>query len=293
MRPARFRWRRPQYRPAALTSGQAGKPIEPKEACTRIAGIGRIRFIALTVIDLCLLLSDKITICLILSSILSKLRPINLRQRKDLLSPMTLTQKSPTSGTLEFELGDDALTLRQSKGSQRLQTKIPYSALLPDPDHRAASQRGLLYAAGGVAFFIVSLLLVLPEVPDDGSRHFVGLLIFCFLIGFIFLILRFFKSRYDVLTYFYRNGSFAFNIWRNRPDETTFSEFVGEFGGLLKKTHDEVSSPPPIQPTLSAEIDRLGALRLKGLLTDQEFARAKESLLSQLERDGRVVGFHS
>ncbi len=206
---------------------------------------------------------------------------------------MTLTQKSPTSGTLEFELGDDALTLRQNKGSQRLQTKILYSALLPDPDHRAASQRGLLYAAGGVAFFLVNLLVALPQVPDDGSRQFVGLLVFFLLIGFVFLVRRFFKSRYDVLTYFYRNGSFALNIWRNRPDEATFSAFVAKFGELLKKTHDEISSPPPLGPTLSAEIDRLGALRLKGLLTDQEFTRAKESLLSQLEQGSRVVGFHS
>ncbi|MGL4400836.1 MAG: SHOCT domain-containing protein, partial [Luteolibacter sp.] len=192
----------------------------------------------------------------------------------------------------EYELESDSLVLKQKQGAERLQTRIKYSTLLPDPDHRASSERKLLY------FGIFLVLLAFPfgftatTIPDEVVRIFFTMLTIVTLIGAAVFIRRFMTSRFDVVTYFYRNGTFAFNVWRNVPDEASFTEFVSKLGKLIKDEHPSTDHAGSTTACLSLEIDRLGGLREKGLLTDEEFARAKSSLLEQLEQGGRVIGFH-
>ena len=203
---------------------------------------------------------------------------------------MTLKQKTPL-GLIEYELDDDALVLKQKKGSERLQTRIKFLTLLPDPDHRASAERKFLYVAIFLGVLALLFLWVGYGNPDEVTNIFFKSLAFVTLIAAGIFVYKFRKSRFDVLTYFYRNGAYAFNIWRNLPDETAYSEFIARLGESIRKEPEEVRNAGA--PSLSSEIDRLGALRVKGFLTEDEFARAKASLLDQLERGNRVMGFHS
>lgn len=203
---------------------------------------------------------------------------------------MILKQKTP-SGVIEYELEDEALVLKQKQGAERLQTRIKYATLLTDPDHRASSERKFLYFAIFLGFLMLFFGGIGASTKDEVSRIFFIMLAFVtFIVAAVFFY-RFRKSRFDVLTYFYRNGAFAFNLWRNLPDEVAFSDFLPKLTTLIKEGQ-ETSVNAGASASLSSEIDRLGALRVKGFLTDDEFARAKASLLEQLERGGRVMGFH-
>lgn len=204
---------------------------------------------------------------------------------------MTLKQKKPGK-LFEFELESDSLVLKQKQGAERLQTRIKYSTLLPDPDHRASSERKLLY----FGIFLVLLAFVFgcsaTTTLDEVNRIFFTSLTIVTLIAAAVCIHRFRKSRFDVVTYFYRNGAFAFNVWRDVPDEASFAEFISKLGKLIKDEQASTDHAGSTTTSLSSEIDRLGALREKGLLTDEEFVRAKSLLLEQLDRGNRVMGFH-
>lgn len=58
-------------------------------------------------------------------------------------------------------------------------------------------------------------------------------------------------------------------------------EFFAALGGALEKTPEPLE-PAPSTATVAEEIERLAALRDKGVLTEDEFVAAKENLLRQL-----------
>ena len=205
---------------------------------------------------------------------------------------MIIKQKTPDLTLLEYELDEDALVLRQKSGSERLQTRFNYSTLMPDADHRAGSERKWLY----FAIFQLCVAVFFGAAASGESREREISIVFTmfmlvFLVTTAVFIFKFLRSRFDVLSYLYPNGGLAFIIWRNLPDEQTFAPFIAGRTGRIKQAREAVRAAAS-PDSLSTEIDRLGTLRDKGLLTEEEFARAKASLLDQLERGGRVMGFH-
>jgi len=44
--------------------------------------------------------------------------------------------------------------------------------------------------------------------------------------------------------------------------------------------------------SIALELEKLGKLRDRNLLTEEEFSKAKDGLLSQIERGSRTMGFH-
>lgn len=204
---------------------------------------------------------------------------------------MILKQKTPGKFT-EYELEKDAIVLKQKQGAERIQTRIKFETLLTDPDHRASAQRGLLYFGIFITLLAIIFSSVASTTHDEVSRIFFVMLTVVSLAAAAVFFHRFRRSRFDVITYFYRNGSFAFNIWRNNPDEASFSDFVSELNQLIKVERESSDRAASEGSSLATEIDRLGTLRDKGLLTEEEFLRAKSSLLDGLDRSGRVMGFH-
>ncbi|MEO8616573.1 MAG: SHOCT domain-containing protein [Luteolibacter sp.] len=186
---------------------------------------------------------------------------------------------------------ETSIQLRNQKGASRYQTTINYSTLLPEPDHRSSSSRfylviGLFPFAAACFFFYLAY-----KSPDQFS------IFACSGVGVMAIVLsllavkKYQASRYDLLTFFYLNGSFAFSLAKNNPDKMTFSAFVES---LLRKIKDAQTTIPHSITSLTpiAEIEKLGILRDKGLLTDEEFEKTKKSLLDQLTQAPRTIGFN-
>ncbi|MES2996911.1 MAG: SHOCT domain-containing protein [Verrucomicrobiota bacterium] len=131
----------------------------------------------------------------------------------------------------------------------------------------------------------------LVNAADEEHWGSAALTITCIFSAAVVFFVRFRKSHFDVIIYFYRNGAFAFNIWRSIPNEAAVADFTSKLDESIKASHQATTHPDSVAG-ISSEIDRLGALR-KGLLTEEEFSRAKATLLEGLERGSRVVGFHS
>ena len=204
---------------------------------------------------------------------------------------MTLKQKRPGSGTTEIQLLDDKLIVRYSKGSNRTESSINYTSLLVDPDYRASADKRLVVAAGFAAL-MASFLMFSSRGGQDTELSPVMVMAGLILLGLSALLVRkYFTSKFDLCLFYYGNGSPAFNLNRNQPDQETYEKFVADVSRRVKTSIDEIS-PPGLPGSIALELEKLGRLKDRNLLTEEEFAKAKEGLLSQIDKGSRTLGFH-
>lgn len=203
---------------------------------------------------------------------------------------MILKQKSIAHGQTKFELMDDKLVVRIRKGANHSETSIIYRTLMPEYDSRASSERRYLVTGVVLVIFAVSLFFIAGTVTDQVMR-FMPIMGAILLLGFAVAVVRqYLATRFDLVLFFYRNGSVAFSIDRDKPDPEAYHSLVENIVRRIKNAEEEPLSAN--STSLIGELERLGKLRDKSLLTDEEFAKAKESLLAQIERGARTMGFH-
>lgn len=97
-------------------------------------------------------------------------------------------------------------------------------------------------------------------------------------------------TSYDIFVFENRFGGAAFVIEANKPDEKAFESFLIHLKNAIRSV-----SPDPISMTsseaLSGQVAKLHELYQQGLLTDVEFAAAKERLLTRNAALERRIGF--
>jgi hypothetical protein len=98
---------------------------------------------------------------------------------------------------------------------------------------------------------------------------------------------------YDLLEFLEPMTGNRLILFRSVPNQAAVNAFVGTLQQAIRKAREAADvGATRGRGTLSDELERLAALRDRGVLTDSEFQQAKTALLASLERK-RDIGFHA
>ena len=97
------------------------------------------------------------------------------------------------------------------------------------------------------------------------------------------------ERTYDSTILHYRNGGVAFAIPNNQPSKEAVAAFVAELSDRIKRAVPLTG--PSAADGFAAQLLQLDELRQRGVLSDEEFAKAKARVLESGERIERRIGF--
>lgn len=203
---------------------------------------------------------------------------------------MRLLQKRPlTLRSEEFELLEDRLIINIKASGNSKQTSIDYQMLMAEPDVQMGSEKKLLVGAAFALMF--SCILLVASIDQDDALA-VRIIAALPMVLFLLLVWRYLVTKLNVWIFFYKNGAFAFAVDRVLPDSVQSDAFVTELRARIRSRDTSIDGGMR-EHGISAEIERLAKLLEKKLITDEEFVAMKQSLITQLERSGRSMGFHA
>jgi hypothetical protein len=203
---------------------------------------------------------------------------------------LSLKQSEFLKGRRRFELhegGQLHVATKSPKGEQE------YSLELRNLGEKTMKTRGRSLGmwiagwviAGGFAAVAVAMFIGMASETIGGRLMVIGLVGVMVLPIALVAFRNAIRSSYD-LTIFYNRwtGEVAFTVTNTKPDPATVEQFVT----LLTK---EIERAAPFQVKgegLADQIGRLDELRVRGVLTDTEFAAAKQRVLTTGGEEKRI-----
>ena len=204
---------------------------------------------------------------------------------------MTLTQKKLFQGTQEFRLTDDDhihISFRGS-GTERSFT-LPLLEIDPRPARIKARPLGRLIVAFAFGFFaaLVFVSAVVQSNPaEQGPIAFGGAI----LAGISFLCFRDYRRRATNIIAFYSraNGQALLTPWYGVPNQASFDAFIQEVTNRINAAIARVTQTQS-NDTMSGEIRALKKLCDDGLLTTDQYEKAKQKLIES-PKERPPIGF--
>jgi hypothetical protein len=203
-----------------------------------------------------------------------------------------LHQKKRFQRSWSFILNDEGSVHVQTKrrgGAQdfivELRNLHPRSARTRSCAWTAWIFGGLLAAVWLVA--MVSVLIGLREDPWVSKLTMMAFLSLILLPFVIKVLAKAAQETYDVTLFYNRwNQQAVLSIANHQPDAATAEQFIS---ALTRQT--ELAAPSEVRGEgLADQVAKLDEMRQRGLLTDTEFATAKQRLLGGAEE--KKIGFH-
>lgn len=144
------------------------------------------------------------------------------------------------------------------------------------------------YIVAAVAlFFVLAIIIGCFRQPIAETLHvFTSFGVFALFIGAIAytILRRALRNSFDVTIFYFRQGGQAFSILNNRPNPSTARSFI-------QQLIPEIERATPIEikgDGLADQLARLDELRTRGILSDEEFAAAKQRLLKMGAEEKRI-----
>ncbi len=196
-------------------------------------------------------------------------------------SPTRLIQKRFLAGGQEIEIiGTDKIVVRSWGRKGRNEFNFSPAELDPNPSvHHKLSIRnlvgGIILALCAVVFLAVCIWFHFFEAHPFSDPTFTWPLVLCSLISF-FAFREYQNLSVDVTT-FYTAGGGRIPVWRTIPDVETSRKFVAHMKELI--THARESAQSAYTQSIANEIRGLSKLRDDGILSEQEYKKAKARLL--------------
>ena len=202
---------------------------------------------------------------------------------------LSLHQRQFLRGRRSFELHENGqLHLAGKDGNG----ETSYVLDLRNLTHKTVLARSSAWIALTFAWLIVAGLVAFAIILMIADRQKVaGTLV---LVGFIALILsplivglfqRVRRMSYDVTMFYYRNGNHAFSVLNKKPTKEAAQDFIQQ---LTKEIEKATPFESKSGDGLADQIGRLDELRSRGVLSDEEFASAKQRLLGMGAEEKRI-----
>ena len=150
--------------------------------------------------------------------------------------------------------------------------RVTYEDLGPDPIEVDTSHRGWFWAS--VIAFALAVVMVLDY--RFGSDPEAGAALFYAGFGALFLAIYLWSRESLVI---YPAGSLALVFWRGRPSPSALASFVDQLRAEQRAFLRQEYGPNPSPVSIADELERLDALRDRGVLSDEEFAKLKSELV--------------
>jgi hypothetical protein len=205
---------------------------------------------------------------------------------------LSLHQRKFTKGWRNFELHENGQLHISGKDSS---SERSYVLDLQNLTHKTVVTRSSAWITLTFAWLIVAGLVGFAVflLASNRRESAAGVLV---LVGFVALILsplliglfqRVRRNSYDVTIFHYRHGGqSAFSVFNNKPSRQEAQDFIQQ---LTK----EIERAAPFEDKgegLADQLGRLDALRSRGVLSEEEFASAKQRLL-KLGVEEKRIGF--
>jgi ribosomal protein S20 len=209
-------------------------------------------------------------------------------------STSSIEQRSFLRGRQKFVIHSDGdLEVTFERFAINRQYKIPLLQINPKPERHKVLNTGSLV---GLIIFISFIILIVwgiiscfRSTSDRDVAYFLLIpLVFAVLFGWTCLT-RFRQNSINVVIFFLRQNG-QIHVWHNKPDAKTFTTFCE----TLSKKCEEAWNNRPLDASaqsMAGEIAALNNLREKGILSEEEFQKAKARLLDQIDVKERKVGF--
>lgn len=189
-----------------------------------------------------------------------------------------LDQSARLKGKRSFILQDDGiLKVSSSNSGRRMEFTVNISQLNPEPTREAFTARQM-FIGMLVSAFIVVVLVICASVPETTHEASLALLFFS---GFMLLPTllcwrEYLKQSYDLIVFQNQVDGQRLFLLANLPTPASVEDFVSKLKADITSKREDIK---PFSLSLADQIKELGKLKESGLLTDDEFAKAKANLI--------------
>lgn len=202
-----------------------------------------------------------------------------------------LDQGTVFKGKRLFILQDDGtLKVSSSYAGKRQEFSVDIGHLDPEPSRDSVSARHMIVGMGIFTFIalLFAIAALLPHTQWEARLVFGGI---ASLIGICTLLCwrEYMRQSYDV--YAFQNAFTGQSIFflANVPTGALFEDFMNKLKTEIRSQREQrVVS----QPSLVDQIKELGKLKAEGVLTEEEFAKAKGNLIES-SRPPTAIGFRN
>lgn len=200
-----------------------------------------------------------------------------------------LDQSTVFKGKRLFVLQDDGmLKVSSSYAGKRQEFSVDVGHLNPEPSRDSASARQMTVGMG--VFTFIALLFAIPAVLPHAkweARLVFGGIASLFGICVLLCWREYMRQSYDV--YAFQNAFTGQSIFflANLPTDSLFEDFMNKLKTEIRSKRDQLVA---LRPSLVDQIKELGKLKAEGVLTEEEFAKAKGNLIES-SRPPAAIGF--
>lgn len=203
---------------------------------------------------------------------------------------MELKQSIFLKGSRQLKLmPDDTLRVEIRSDGAVSEFSIPLCTLDPSPMRKKQPPSKFVFGFVVCAFLLLgSFAAQLFAVSD--IRIVLGVLSFLLMLPFGFSLYRLWRFTYDITVFYDRSsGQAAFTLFTDKPDPSTFREFVSHLTKQIKSA--DMRDPNGRADSIAAELQSFAKLKEQGILTEEEFKTIKQRLLDKLNTGTAVIGF--
>ena len=191
-----------------------------------------------------------------------------------------------------FILQDDGrLKVSSSYGGRKQEFFVDIGRLAPEPFHDSMSAKRMIVAMCVFAFF--SILFAVPAVflqtklNVEGRQILLGISIL-FGLGALLCWREYLRQSYDTYAFHDVFTGQSIILLTNLPTEEFFMDFVNKLKTEIQSIQKRNASAAKL--SLVDQIEELGRLKTEGLLSDEEFVKAKNNLI-EASRLPAAIGF--
>ena len=194
-----------------------------------------------------------------------------------------------TKGKRLFILQDDGtLKVSSSYAGKRQEFSVDVGHLNPEPSRDSASARQMI--VGMCIFTFIALLFAIPAVLPHAkleARLVFGGIAGLFGICMLLCWREYMRQSYDV--YAFQNAFTGQSVFflANLPTDSLFEDFMTKLKNEIRSNRKQLVAPGP---SLVDQIKEIGRLKAEGVLTEEEFAKAKSNLIES-SRPPAAIGF--
>ncbi|HUJ10483.1 MAG TPA: SHOCT domain-containing protein [Verrucomicrobiae bacterium] len=189
-----------------------------------------------------------------------------------------LDQSRWYKGKRRLTLQDDGIIrIFDTQGGRLVQLNVDVAQLNPEPVHekRRASSMIVGMVIFGLPVTMLALTAALNHPRKEDVYAYLGFAAFlCF--PFLLCLYEYLKRTYDILVFCGYNGG-RIVLDNGVPSPEAVASFVERLRSEIRSCREKLPSFPK---SLTQELEALGKLRERGVLTEAEFSTAKEQLIN-------------